>query len=377
MYIHDLETSWVNHPFLASHFLIKDEATIQRIASAGIREVVIDSALGLDVPVQQPVMAPSHDEFRSPVKRTTPATIEIERARHLYLDTTNVVRNLMSAARSGNKVSVDQLRPSAERVVQSAVRNRHALSSISRIKSKDEYTFMHCVGVSALLVSFAIEMGLPEETLEDLAVGGLVHDIGKALVPQQVLNKPGRLDESEFGMMKSHVTHSRELLLGLPGITQNALDVALLHHERVDGSGYPGGVAGDSISLIGRMSAIVDVYDALTSVRVYKEAWEPTHAMKHLFENSGSLYDGDLVQRFVRCIGIYPVGTTVALESGRVGIVIEQTDSLTRPIVRIVYNRVHRRFERPIDVDMRHNESDRLAEAIDPAVYGITPTDFY
>jgi HD-GYP domain-containing protein (c-di-GMP phosphodiesterase class II) len=131
---------------------------------------------------------------------------------------------------------------------------------------------MHCVGVSALMVTFAREMDLPEQQIHDVAIGGLVHDIGKSLVPQNVLNKPDRLNQQEFAQMRDHVTFSRQLLQGLPGISQAALDVALLHHERMDGTGYPVGKGGATISLTGRMSAIVDVYDALTSVRVYKNA---------------------------------------------------------------------------------------------------------
>jgi hypothetical protein len=124
------------------------------------------------------------------------------------------------------------------------------------------------------------------------------------------------------------------------------------------------------------MSAIVDVYDALTSVRVYKNAWEPTLAMKKLVEWSPDHFDGALVQRFVRCIGIYPVGATVALESGRVGVVIDQGEKLMEPIVRVIYNRKHRHYERPFDLDMARMETDRIVEAVDPRKYGLDPTAF-
>jgi HD-GYP domain-containing protein (c-di-GMP phosphodiesterase class II) len=385
MYVYDLDAGWMDHPFFASHFLVKDEQTIQRIASAGLRQVYIDTTRGNDIQAGLDLEAVKADVERQlgsldrdaeTRQATVPAAVELARARALYRETTTVVRNLMSSTRSGKQVDVALLDPLAERMVQSAFRNPHALSGISRIKTKDEYTFMHCVGVSALMVTFAREMALPEQQIHDVAIGGLVHDIGKSLVPQNVLNKPDRLNQQEFAQMRDHVTFSRQLLQGLPGISQAALDVALLHHERMDGTGYPLGKGGASISLIGRMSAIVDVYDALTSVRVYKNAWEPTLAMKKLVEWSPDHFDDALVQRFVRCIGIYPVGATVALESGRVGIVIDQGEKLIEPVVRIVYNRKHKHYERPVDLELSRTETDRVVSAVDPRQYGLDPTQF-
>lgn len=377
MYIDDFGVNWKDHPFFRSSLLVEDEKTIHRIASAGIRQVRINTLKGRDVPAARPTepLPPPPDPGRRATPDKTSGVVEIDRARSLYRETTNVVRNLMSAARSGH-VDIDQLYSPAERMVQSAFRNPNALSGISRIKTKDEYTFMHCVGVSALLISFGMELDLPEQHLLELAVGGLIHDIGKTLVPQDILNKPGSLSEEEFDKMKDHVSYSRDLLLGHDDIPQIALDVALLHHERMDGQGYPVGAEGEQISQIGRMSAIVDVYDALTSVRVYKEAWEPTLAMKKLFEWSPEKFDRELVQRFIRCIGIYPVSTVVALESGRVGIVIDQTDDLTRPILRVVYNRKHGRFESPRDINLLQLGDDRIVEVINPETIGIDQNNF-
>ena len=385
MYIHDLDARWLDHPFFASRFLVRDEQTIQRIASAGLRRVYIDTERGKDIDAGvsladvEAAVDRRLDRTPDPAaerRARVPAPVEMVRARVLYRETTSVVRNLMLATRSGRQVDLAALDPLAERMVQSAFRNPHALSGISRIKSKDEYTFMHCVGVSALMVSFARELELPEQQILDVAVGGLIHDIGKSMVPQHVLNKPDRLSDEEFAKMRDHVTYSRRLLADLPGLPQSALDVALLHHERMDGTGYPVGMDGETIPLIGRMSAIVDVYDALTSVRVYKEAWEPNQAMKKLVEWSPDHFDIELVHHFVRCIGIYPVGATVALESGRVGVVVDQGERLIAPVVRIFYNREHRRYERPTDLDLSCTETDQVVAAIDPRRYGLDPMQF-
>ncbi len=384
MYIHDIDASWIDHPFLKSRFAVKNEQTIQKIASAGLRHVYIDTKRGLDA--EDGASAASVDAAlarqleiaaQAAHKETRVSAVEeAERARRLYRESTAVVRNLMEATRIGRQVDIAALDPLAERMVQSAFRNPHALAGISRIKTKDEYTFMHCVGVSALLVTFARELELPEQQIHELAIGGLVHDIGKSMVPQQVLNKPDRLNEDEFVKMKRHVDHSRELLQDMPGMTQTGLEVVLLHHERMDGTGYPIGLDGEKIGVVGRMSAIVDVYDALTSVRVYKEAWEPTKALKKLLEWSPDHFDSELVQRFIRCLGIYPVGSTVALESGRIGIVIDVGTDLVRPVLRVIYNTRHGHFERPYDVDLQRAPNERISKAVEPAGFGIDITQF-
>jgi putative nucleotidyltransferase with HDIG domain len=273
----------------------------------------------------------------------------------------------MEDVRLGKQVEMEALNPLAERTVQSAIRNPHALTGVSRIKTKDEYTFMHCVSVAGLMITFAREQGLSEEQIQQVAIGGLVHDIGKIMVPDEV----GRLDPEEFEIMRGHVTHSAEILQECVGISQTAVDVALLHHQRMDGTGYPLGLKGEEIGLIGRMSAIVDVYDALTSVRVYKDAWEPTHSLKKMLEWSPDHFSKELVQHFVRCLGIYPVGSLVELESGRVGIVLDQGEDLLRPRLRVIYHAKRRRYEKVQDLDTARLANDRVVGAVSPADYGL------
>ncbi len=385
MFVHDLDCKWMDHPFVKNRFAIDAPQVIQKIASAGIRAVYIDTDKGRGLE-----SAPSVAEVEEALQGELEATAdlgadgeptvsvaeEIGRARALFKEATSVIRNLMEDARLGKQVEVAHLDPLAERMVQSAMRNHHALTGVSRIKTKDEYTFMHCVSVAGLMITFAREQRLSDEEIHHVAMGGLLHDIGKTLVPSKVLNKPGKLTDDEFRVMKDHVTHSRELLQETPGLPQSALDVALLHHERVDGTGYPLGLTGDAISLIGRMSAIVDVYDALTSVRVYKDAWQPTYALKKMLEWSPAHFDRDLVEHFIRCLGIYPVGTLVELESGLVGIVTEQGEDMLRPQLRIVYHAKRRHYEKVRDVDLARSPNDRVAAAVDPTELGIDISAF-
>ena len=387
MYIDDLDCDWRKHPFLRQRFHVKDEQIIQKIASAGLRHVFIDTARGKDVDIapiepsaaiQQPAVAPHECSTLRGNESTNaiPTSEQLSGARALYRETTSVVRNLMEGTRSGRQVEVSAVNPAAERIVQSVFNNRHAITSVARIKTKDEYTFMHCVSVAALMVAFARDLDLPETEIQEVAIGGLIHDIGKTLVSQEVLNKPARLNEDEYRHMRDHVTFSREILQDHPDVSQSALDVALMHHEQLDGAGYPLKLRGKEISQIGRMAAIVDIYDAVTSVRVYKEAWHPTKAMQLLMEQTPNKLDRDLVHRFARCIGIYPVGCAVALESGLVGIVLGQHENLLRPTLRVVYNRKQMQFVKVHDIDLGREKDLRITEAIDPTAYGIDIGDF-
>jgi putative nucleotidyltransferase with HDIG domain len=291
------------------------------------------------------------------------------RAKVLFQEATQIIQNLMSDARLGKQVEVQSLEPLAERMVQSTLRSRHALTGISRIKTKDEYTFMHCVSVAGLLTAFAVELGRDEQTIHQVALGGMLHDIGKTLVPDKILNKPGKLDDDEFVAMRRHVEYSGELLQEQVGQSRVAREVAMLHHERMDGKGYPQGLKGEQISTVGQMSAIVDVYDALTSVRVYKAAWEPSLTLKKLLEWSPDQFNPELVQRFIKCLGIYPVGSLVELESGRIGVVMEQGRDMLRPLLRIVYHAKRRAYLRVHDLDLAKEAADRIVNVRSPAEF--------
>jgi HD-GYP domain-containing protein (c-di-GMP phosphodiesterase class II) len=385
MFIDDLDCGWMAHPFAVNKFSVKNAQIIQKIASANIRHVHIDTSKGKDLE-EAPTVHEVEQTLETQLEETAhstnseePAnsvTDELNRARSLFREATSVIRNMMEDVRLGKQVEAAAMDPLAERMVQSAFRNHHALTGISRIKTKDEYTFMHCVSVAGLLTTFGRELNLPKDDIHQLAVGGLVHDIGKTLVPNGVLNKPGKLEPDEFVVMKGHVDHSAEILAEAEGISQIGLDVSLQHHERMDGTGYPLGLNADTLGLIGRMSAIVDVYDALTSVRVYKEAWEPSFALKKLLEWSPDHFDRELVQHFIRCLGIYPTGSLVQLESGLVGIVLDQGENILHPKLRIIYHSTKNRYEKVRDVDMAKMANDHIARAISPADYKLDLTHF-
>lgn len=390
MFLHDLNCDWLSHPFARNRFMVDDTGDIAKIKAAGIREVYIDVSRGLDVadaPTAQEVQAKVEQEMirvaeakAPPVPRRSVAE-EMLRARKIHEQTGKVVRNVMRDVRLGRAVQVAAVESVVEDITDSVARSSGALVSLLRLKQADDYTFLHCVAVGTLLVTFTRSMGMDAETVREAGVAGLLHDVGKAKVPDAVLNKPGRLTEEEFATIQRHPVDGHEALVATGGIGEIPLDVTLHHHERMDGSGYPDRLPGEDITLLSRMAAIVDVYDAITSDRCYHKGMAPTDALRKMFEWSKFHFDEPLVHQFMRTIGIYPVGTLVRLESGRLGVVIEQAEgNLLAPKIRTFFSTRQNVYLKPEVVDlsrsMGYGGADKIASHELPSKWGVDPMRF-
>jgi len=221
---------------------------------------------------------------------------------------------------------------------QSVARNQDALILLTRIKDKDEYTLMHSISVGTLVLAFCKYCRIPYEMTMNLAVGALFHDLGKTRIPYSILNKPGKLSEAEFNIMKKHPGYSAKILRNSSGLPLEAYDIALHHHERYDGKGYPHGLQGDEIPFGSQIAAICDVYDAITSNRCYRDGIDSSEGLRQIYEWSGLHFSKDLGHKFIRCIGVYPIGTYVRLENNLIGVVVESTENILQPVVRVFYN---------------------------------------
>ena len=278
MYVHDLNCGWLDHSFLKNQFKVEDAAILRKINDTRVLELYIDTVLGIDVVTasstdDEPDKEPC-DEIEEPLPEISgyaPFILsisshaeEVAHARILFTDTNKLVNSMMSDARIGKQVNLEQCEPMVEKIIDSIFRFPSALLPLAQVKTRDEYTFQHSVAVSALAVTFGRVLELPRDEIKELAMGGLLHDVGKALVPGKILNKPGKLSDDEFAIMKGHVNHGIVLLRKTKGIGEIAFDAVAQHHERYDGSGYPNGLKGEQISLYGQMLAIVDVYDDVT-----------------------------------------------------------------------------------------------------------------
>jgi len=389
MAIHDLDCGWMEHPFVRARFVLTSEDEIRKIVQAGIRGVVIDCSRGLDV-AEAPTLAETQAQTEKevaeiaarPVKpaRTTLAD-EMQRAVNIRRQAVGLVRTVMQDARLGKAVELDNVSPVVQNITESILRNSGALLGLLRIKTKDDYTFLHSVSVCTLLVAFCRSRGMDDETIYQAGIGGLLHDTGKALVPDHILNKAGRLTDEEFAIIRKHPRDGYEILRQTPEIGQIPLDITLHHHERRDGSGYPDRQAEGQISELAQMAAIVDVYDAITSDRCYHKGMPAADALRKIYEWSKFHFSPSLTQEFMRCVGIYPVGTMVMLESGRLGVVVEPHESnLLTPKVNVFFNTRSQTYIRPELLDLSRalgfGGGDKIVRHESPEKWRVDPNRF-
>jgi HD-GYP domain-containing protein (c-di-GMP phosphodiesterase class II) len=361
MYVHDLGCDWMTHPFVRNRFALSKDEEIGKIIAAGIHDVVIDSARGLDVQ-DAPTLAEARARTEAELVELAVRPVlvpqvslgaELKRAAMIRHQASGMVRTVMADARLGKAIEIDRVSPVVQNITESILRNPGALMGMLRIKTKDDYTFLHSVSVCTLLVAFCRSRGLDADTTYQAGLGGLLHDTGKALIPDHILNKPGRLTEEEFAIVKRHPRDGYDILRQSRDIGPIALDITLHHHERRDASGYPDRQGQDDISDLAQMAAIVDVYDAITADRCYHKGVSPAEALRQIHEWSKCHFNPGFSQEFMRCVGIYPVATLVMLDSGRLGVVIEPHPSnLLAPKVNVFFDSKKNVYIKPQTVDL-------------------------
>lgn len=396
MYLQSMEGSWLSHPFWKTKFVLREQADLDALRASGVPDVWIDVTLGVDVnavPTEEPELAPvvavavavavavKAPAAPVPTRAPAPARVsmadEMERAAQIVNRSRQAVTALFGEARLGHAVNVEQCLPLVDELRQSIERNPSALISLARLKTKDDYTYMHSVAVCALMVALSRQLGLSAEQTQLAGFAGLLHDIGKMATPLDILNKAGALSDAEFGVMRLHPERGYQVLKESGGaVPDEVLDVCLRHHEKFDGTGYPGKLKGEQISLMARMGAVCDVYDAITSTRPYKAAWDPAGSIQRMAQWTGQ-FDPAVFQAFVKCVGIYPVGTLVKLQSGRLAVVLEQNQaSLVAPRVKVFFSTKSKMPIPLLTLDLsRSDANDRIAGRELAADWGFTNLD--
>jgi putative nucleotidyltransferase with HDIG domain len=379
MFLHALDGPWMDHPFWKTRFLIRDPGDLAKLQASGLAGVWIDVSKGADVPADAPAAVAPADEPPPPTASPAPpprSTMqeELKQAAVLCREGHERVRSMFGEARLGRAVDAEQCLPLVNDIADSVFRNPGALVSLARLKTADNYTYMHSVAVCALMVALGRELGLDESACREAGLAGLMHDLGKAAMPLEVLNKPGKLTAEEFDIMKQHPVRGHEMLVEGRGASEAVLDVCLSHHERIDGTGYPNRLPGERISLLARMGAVCDVYDAITSNRPYKAGWDPAGSIAAMASWKGH-FDPDVFKAFVKSLGIYPVGSLVKLQSGRLAVVTEQNpQNLVAPQVRVFFSSKSNLPVASQVLDLSRS-NDKIVSREDPTAWGFPHLD--
>ena len=311
---------------LASPGHIKSEKVINNLKNKQVLSVLIDKSKTIKT-------TPSNDP---PSK----ASAEIKQAKAIFNESKSIQKSLFSHALSGANIELTPVIDVCNKSIDAIFNNPDSLACIVNIREKDEYLLEHSVAVSVYMILFARYLELDRTIIEQLSVGAFLHDIGKIMISGEVLNKPGKLTDDEFTIMKTHANHSINIIKRIPGISELSLEIAALHHEKLDGTGYPFQIKGENISQYGRMIAICDIFDALTTSRVYKKGFPHPKAFAILRELAQSSHlDAELVDHFIKCIGVFPIGSLVQLDSKKLAMIEERNDSNpTKPKVRSFYS---------------------------------------
>ncbi len=387
MYIHDINCGWLDHPFFGRSMSLKDDEMVSKIVNFGIREVYIDTDIGLDVD-SAPTKEEADKEVMEEINKIDeinfddiePVAVgrEIMMAKKVRKEALKTVQNVMNNIKMGAQIHKEEVEVVVNDIIISMLRNPNAMMSMGMLRKTDEYLYQHSISVSALMVSFGKLLGFDSKLLKEIGLGAMLHDIGTMQVPHSIISKPNGLTENEYEQIKKHVTYGRNILQETEGVTEMSIITAYQHHERMDGTGYPKGIKGDEISRAGRAIAIIDVYDALTTKRCFRHLVPPAEAIKMIFNWSETKFDREMVQKFIKCIGIYPVGSLVRLESGLLAIVFDHsTDDLLRPLVRVVYDTKNERILMPYVIDLSKPSgkggADRIVGYESPEQWNIQP----
>jgi putative nucleotidyltransferase with HDIG domain len=340
MVLKGLDGVWTGVPTSRSTSRVLDRRLLRSLRARG------DVFVWIEVAEAPPVVH---------VPEPVDAHVAARQARDLGAST---MKGAFADVRANRPLNLSQAIQVVDGIYASIEQDPGAMLSVARLKTADEYTFMHCVTVCALMAAFARELGMTEGQVRNAAIGGLFHDLGKARVPLDILNKPGALTDAEFATMKNHPRLGMEMLRSHGFDEPIALDICLHHHEKIGGGGYPDGLDDEGISIYARMGAICDVFDAVTSVRVYKRAWDPADALVRMATWKGH-FDRELLAAFIKLVGVYPVGSLVRLSSGLLAVVVQQhKDELYKPVVRTFYSTVQETPTVPTLLDLGEPDCD-------------------
>ncbi len=340
MFVSDLDRPWLETPFVFQGFRIQRVEDIDRIRKyCEYVQVDVEKSIVIKPSVRGYSAAAKHEKpkYQSRYLVSTAIEDEITTASEIRVASRNCVDEVFDDITHGRVIDLVGVKKVVHGLVDGILRNPDAHVCLTHLKNRDEYTAQHSINVCVLALALGRHVGLSQDQLSMLGVGALMHDIGKIKTPLDVLNKPDRLTDEEMNMMKAHPEHGRNILSRFHELPFDVIDIAFSHHERIGGGGYPRGLSSTEISFWNRLVSIVDVYDAITSDRCYHKGISPTEALTKMYSWRHTDFDPSLLERFIQCVGIYPVGTLVELTSGEIGVTIALNDiQRLRPKISLV-----------------------------------------
>lgn len=378
MHVVALDRPWEETNFLLQGFIIassEEIAELQQQCQTVTIQVKIENLASVKAKLAKPPTPPLSASKRQPSAiQAGPASTRrvnymnqvsfnkaVEASRLTFDSARAMAASIMDGLRVGRSLEIDECRDVVNQVVDSILANKDALRFLSMIKHKDSYTAEHSMNVCILSATFARDLGLMEYEIRDVALCGLLHDVGKSRIPIEILNKPGRFTKEEAYIMAEHPNHGRNILMSAPDDFKHAIDVAHSHHERVDGKGYPRGLRQRQIPYYAKIVALADAYDAMTSERCYGTAKTSEQALKNILRDRGAHFDRELAQAFVSCIGFYPAGSLVELVGGQLALVLEpNADDFARPRIRVLTDIGKKQLPDTIEVDLAEPTNQSL-----------------
>ncbi len=384
MYVYRLDRPWLGLPFPLEGFLLRTPDQIE-ILRQHCDHVFIDVSR-CEAPVRAYMAHPRTDEKqRTVVKHVDTATLheELPRAREAHAQASQLAAKIIADVRAGQRLNVEDVRNAVVPVVKSVLRNADAYFWVTSLRKRDAYEYSHAIHCSLLAAAFGRHMGFTEDVMVNLATGGLLMDVGKSEISDELLNKPDALTAAETEEVRKHVENSLRIIEEAGIHNADVREMVLAHHERHDGSGYPGRLMRNQIPLFGRMAGVIDSYDAMTSQRVHRKAASAHKALQQLYRHGDELFQREIVEQLMQCLSVYPTGSLVELNSGEVAIVMAQNHGRRlRPRVMLLMTADKVLRENFIEFDLMAQGEDaeakrEIATTLEPGAHGLDPTELY
>ena len=360
--------------------MVRTEKAIASLAGQGVLKVIVDlSKSKIDTPVVSKQVSENATTSANAATKTTSFEQEISHASSLYQEAKDLQKQALNNMKEGKPINTEAMKQLADGFIDSVFRNQDALACMTRMRNKDEYLMEHSINVSIIMTIFAKHMKMDKDIIHQLATGALLHDLGKIGVPDLVLNKPGKLTDAEMEKMKSHVTLGYNVLQKSGDLSPISIEMVGDHHERLDGSGYPNNKTDEDLSIYSKMIAIVDTYDAITATRCYQNSRTAVTAFKILRSESGTGFDESLVNEFIQCMGIHPVGTLVKMKNNKLGLVVKSNPiNPISPVVHIFYSLGNKSYIEPKIIDLSQPSiTDEIERCVKPEDFKIDMLKFF